>query len=144
MTLLTEGNIISAILRVPHMDPASLRPLATLSADHAGTGRSPLDHLPVSGDGPPEGEVIAGDVRRGEVGLAHAAMAAKQANNPKGRSSGAEAGRGTRNNHVFSDTTGKACHKIIACGSAKQRKKRRFTALFHLLTVEALEAHSSP
>ncbi|VDA47183.1 Group II intron-encoded protein LtrA [Klebsiella pneumoniae] len=71
-------------------------------------------------------------------------VAAKQANNPKGaesveRRSGA---RGTRNSHTCAGhRAGKACHRgCHACEAAKQRKKERFTALFHLLTVEALEA----
>ncbi len=40
---------------------------------------------------------------------------------------------------------GKACHRgCHVREAAKQRKKERFTALFHLLTVEALEAAFSP
>ncbi|VCZ60037.1 hypothetical protein BANRA_03603 [Klebsiella pneumoniae] len=73
-------------------------------------------------------------------------VAAKQANNPKGaesveRRSGGERGTATCAGH----RAGKACHRgCHACEAAKQRKKERFTALFHLLTVEALEAAFLP
>ncbi len=72
-------------------------------------------------------------------------VAAKQANNPKGAES-VERGagpRGTRNSHTCAGhRAGKACHRGCHAWreAAKQRKKERFTALFHLLTVEALEA----
>ncbi|RRE44728.1 hypothetical protein EAN88_00600 [Klebsiella pneumoniae] len=69
-------------------------------------------------------------------------VAAKQANNPKGAESVERRGRGTRNSHTCAGhRAGKACHRgCHVREAAKQRKKERFTALFHLLTVEALEA----
>ncbi len=70
-------------------------------------------------------------------------VAAKQANNPKGAESvERRSAKGTRNSHTCAGhRAGKACHRgCHAREAAKQRKKERFTALFHLLTVEALEA----
>ncbi|VCZ58686.1 hypothetical protein BANRA_03454 [Klebsiella pneumoniae] len=86
--------------------------------------------------------VIAGDVRRGEVGLAHSSGEAGEQPERSGVS-GAKEGQGERGTATCAGhRAGKACHRgCHACGeAAKQRKKERFTALFHLLTVEALEA----
>ncbi|VCX98294.1 hypothetical protein BANRA_02931 [Klebsiella pneumoniae] len=71
-------------------------------------------------------------------------VAAKQANNPKGaesverRSGPRERGTAT---HAPDTEPGKhVTEAVTRAEAAKQRKKERFTALFHLLTVEALEA----
>ncbi len=86
--------------------------------------------------------VIAGDVRRGEVGLAHSSGEAGEQPERSGVSGAKERAKGTRNSHTCAGhRAGKACHRgCRAWEAAKQRKKERFTALFHLLTVEALEA----
>ncbi len=74
-------------------------------------------------------------------------VAAKQANNPKGaesveRRSGAKRGTAT---HAPDTEPGKhVTEAVTRAEAAKQRKKERFTALFHLLTVEALEAAFLP
>lgn len=73
-------------------------------------------------------------------------VAAKQANNPKGAGvSGAkEPGpRGTQEQpHMRRTQSRESMSQRLSRvrEAAKQRKKERFTALFHLLTVEALEA----
>ncbi|GHM21477.1 hypothetical protein EBZU44_00210 [Enterobacter cloacae] len=71
-------------------------------------------------------------------------VAAKQANNPKGaesveRRSGA---KGTEQPHMRRTQSRESMSQRLSRvrEAAKQRKKERFTALFHLLTVEALEA----
>ncbi|VDA21729.1 Group II intron-encoded protein LtrA [Klebsiella pneumoniae] len=85
--------------------------------------------------------VIAGDVRRGEVGLAHSSGEAGEQPERSGVSGAKERG-GTRNSTHAPDTEpGKhVTEAVTRAEAAKQRKKERFTALFHLLTVEALEA----
>ncbi|VCY94104.1 hypothetical protein BANRA_05724 [Klebsiella pneumoniae] len=73
-------------------------------------------------------------------------VAAKQANNPKGAES-VERRSGVGNAeqpHMRRTQAGKACHRGCHAWAAKQRKKERFTALFHLLTVEDWKPHSSP
>ncbi len=74
-------------------------------------------------------------------------VAAKQANNPKGAESvERRSGAGNAEQPHAPDTEpGKhVTEAVTRAEAAKQRKKERFTALFHLLTVEALEAAFSP
>ncbi|VCZ61614.1 Group II intron-encoded protein LtrA [Klebsiella pneumoniae] len=69
-------------------------------------------------------------------------VAAKQANNPKGAES-VERRSGKRGTATHAPDTEPGKHvteAVTRAEAAKQRKKERFTALFHLLTVEALEA----
>ncbi len=72
-------------------------------------------------------------------------VAAKQANNPKGAES-VERRSGARGNaeqpHMRRTQSRESMSQRLSRvrEAAKQRKKERFTALFHLLTVEALEA----
>ncbi len=69
-------------------------------------------------------------------------VAAKQANNPKGASQWSEErGQGTRNSHTCAGQSRESMSQRLSRvrEAAKQRKKERFTALFHLLTAEALE-----
>ncbi|EOV2377187.1 group II intron reverse transcriptase/maturase [Klebsiella pneumoniae] len=72
-------------------------------------------------------------------------VAAKQANNPKGAES-VERRSGAKGNveqpHMRRTQSRESMSKRLSRvrEAAKQRKKERFTALFHLLTVEALEA----
>ncbi|VDB02605.1 hypothetical protein BANRA_05537 [Klebsiella pneumoniae] len=87
--------------------------------------------------------VIAGDVRRGEVGLAHSSGEAGEQPERSGVSGAKERGQGTRNSHMRRTQSRKACHRgCHVREAAKQRKKERFTALFHLLTVEDWKPHS--
>jgi hypothetical protein len=93
------------------------------------------------GDGPHRED--QGDVRRGEKSDS-LIVAAKQANNPKGaesveRRSGARE-RGTATHAPDTEPESMSQRLSRVREAAKQRKKERFTALFHLLTVEALEA----
>ncbi len=80
--------------------------------------------------------VIAGDVRRGEVGLAHSSGEAGEQPERSGAKGNAEQPhmRRTQSRESMSQRLSRVRE------AAKQRKKERFTALFHLLTVEALEA----
>jgi hypothetical protein len=72
-------------------------------------------------------------------------VAAKQANNPKGAES-VERRSGAKGNaeqpHMRRTQSRESMSQRLSRvrEAAKQRKKERFTALFHLLTVEALEA----
>lgn len=71
-------------------------------------------------------------------------VAAKQANNPKGAES-VERRSGAKNAeqpHMRRTQSRESMSQRLSRvrEAAKQRKKERFTALFHLLTVEALEA----
>ncbi|VCX68673.1 hypothetical protein BANRA_05201 [Klebsiella pneumoniae] len=71
-------------------------------------------------------------------------VAAKQANNPKGaesveRRSGAK-GNAEQPHMRRTQSRESMSQRLSRVEAAKQRKKERFTALFHLLTVEALEA----
>ncbi len=53
--------------------------------------------------------------------------------------------KGTRKRHTCADTEpGKHVTEAVTRAEAAKQRKKRFTALFHLLTVEALEAASSP
>ncbi|HBW3553423.1 TPA: group II intron reverse transcriptase/maturase, partial [Klebsiella pneumoniae] len=65
-------------------------------------------------------------------------VAAKQANNPKGAES-VERRSGAKGN-AEQPHMRRTQRLSRVREAAKQRKKERFTALFHLLTVEALEA----
>jgi hypothetical protein len=68
-------------------------------------------------------------------------VAAKQANNPE-RSQWSE-GAGPRERgttHAPDTEPGKHVTEAVTRAKLRKRKKERFTALFHLLTVEALEA----
>ncbi len=71
-------------------------------------------------------------------------VAAKQANNPKGAESvERRSGQGERGTATHAPDTEPGKHvteAVTRAEAAKQRKKEQFTALFHLLTVEALEA----
>ena len=73
-------------------------------------------------------------------------VAAKQANNPKGAESvERRSGANAEQPHAPDTEPGKhVTEAVTRAEAAKQRKKERFTALFHLLTVEALEAAFSP
>ncbi|QAS67017.1 DNA polymerase [Klebsiella michiganensis] len=88
--------------------------------------------------------VIAGDVRRGEVGLAHSSGEAGEQPERSGVSGAKE--RGAKGNaeqpHMRRTQSRESMSQRLSRvrEAAKQRKKERFTALFHLLTVEALEA----
>lgn len=87
--------------------------------------------------------VIAGDVRRGEVGLAHSSGEAGEQPERSGVSGAKERGQGERGTATHAPDTEPGKHvteAVTRAEAAKQRKKERFTALFHLLTVEALEA----
>ncbi len=87
--------------------------------------------------------VIAGDVRRGEVGLAHSSGEAGEQPERSGVSGAKERGQGERGTATHAPDTEPGKHvteAVTRAGTAKQRKKERFTALFHLLTVETLEA----
>ncbi len=91
--------------------------------------------------------VIAGDVRRGEVGLAHSSGEAGEQPERSGVSGAKERGQGERGTATHAPDTEPGKHvteAVTRAEAAKQRKKERFTALFHLLTVEALEAAFSP
>lgn len=72
-------------------------------------------------------------------------VAAKQANNPKGAES-VERRSGAKGNaeqpHMRRTQSRESMSQRLSRvrEAAKQRKKKRFAALFHLLTVEALEA----
>ncbi len=84
--------------------------------------------------------VIAGDVRRGEVGLAHSSGEAGEQPERSGVSGAKERGQGERGTATHAPDTEPGKHvteAVTRAGSCKQRKKERFTALFHLLTVEA-------
>ena len=76
-------------------------------------------------------------------------VAAKQANNPKGAES-VERRSGAKGNaeqpHMRRTQSRESMSQRLSRvrEAAKQRKKERFTALFHLLTVEALEAAFLP
>ncbi|MCV5654551.1 group II intron reverse transcriptase/maturase, partial [Escherichia coli] len=71
-------------------------------------------------------------------------VAAKQANNPKGAES-VERRSGAKGNaeqpHMRRTQSRESMSQRLSRvrEAAKQRKKERFTALFHLLTAEALE-----
>jgi retron-type reverse transcriptase len=72
-------------------------------------------------------------------------VAAKQANNPKGAESVERRSRAKGNAeqpHMRRTQSRESMSQRLSRvrEAAKQRKKERFTALFHLLTVEALEA----
>ncbi len=77
-------------------------------------------------------------------GLAHSSGEAGRTTTRKERSWWSEGAgpRGTRNSHTCAGhRAGKhVTEAVTRAEAAKQRKKERFTALFHLLTVEALEA----
>ncbi len=87
--------------------------------------------------------VIAGDVRRGEVGLAHSSGEAGEQPERSGVSGAKERGQGNAEQpHMRRTQSRESMSQRLSRvrEAAKQRKKERFTALFHLLTVEALEA----
>ncbi|VCZ37651.1 hypothetical protein BANRA_01205 [Klebsiella pneumoniae] len=70
-------------------------------------------------------------------------VAAKQANNPKGAESVERRSKGNAEQpHMRRTQSRESMSQRLSRvrEAAKQRKKERFTALFHLLTVEALEA----
>ncbi|SQC10083.1 Retron-type reverse transcriptase [Klebsiella pneumoniae] len=85
----------------------------------------------------------AGDVRRGEVGLAHSSCEAGEQSARSGVSGAKERGQGKRGTATHAPDTepGKYVTEVVTRAGKlpKQRKKERFTALFHLLTAEALE-----
>ena len=128
------------------MDPAGLRPRMSIRS-YAGTGRSPLTICQCRRwPAPGRRGVIAGDVRRGEVGPL--IVAAKQANNPKGAESVSEgAGQGKRGTATCAPDAEPGKHVTEAAhgrGSCEAAERTVFTALFHLLTVEAREAAFLP
>ncbi len=88
--------------------------------------------------------VIAGDVRRGEVGLAHSSGEAGEQPERSGVSGAKERGQGERGTATHAPDTEPGKHvteAVTRAGSCEAAEEReRFTALFHLLTVEALEA----
>ncbi len=87
--------------------------------------------------------VIAGDVRRGEVGLAHSSGEAGEQPERSGVSGAKERAKGNAEQpHMRRTQSRESMSQRLSRvrEAAKQRKKERFTALFHLLTVEALEA----
>ncbi len=89
--------------------------------------------------------VIAGDVRRGEVGLAHSSGEAGEQPERSGVSGAKERGQGERGTATHAPDTEPGKHvteAVTRAEAAKQRKKERFTALFHLLTVEDWKPHS--
>ncbi len=90
--------------------------------------------------------VIAGDVRRGEVGLAHSSGEAGEQPERSGVSGAKERGQGNAEQPHMRRTQSRESmsQRLSRVRAAKQRKKERFTALFHLLTVEALEAAFLP
>ncbi len=85
----------------------------------------------------------AGDVRRGEVGLAHSSCEAGEQSARSGVSGAKERGQGKRGTVTHAPDAGPGKYMSQRLSrvreAAKQRKKERFTALFHLLTTEALE-----
>ena len=130
---------------MPHWKPD--RGAETLACQYdlyAGTGRSPLTICQCRRwPAPGRRGVIAGDVRRGEVGLAHSSGEAGEQPERSGVSGAKERGQGERGTATHAPDTEPGKHvteAVTRAGTAKQRKKERFTALFHLLTVEALEA----
>jgi hypothetical protein len=76
-------------------------------------------------------------------------VAAKQANNPKGAES-VERRSGAKGNaeqpHMRRTQSRESMSQRLSRvrEAAKQRKKERFTALFHLLTAKHWKPHSSP
>ncbi len=127
------------------MDPAGSETLACQYDLYAGTGRSPPLTICQCRRWPAPGRrgVIAGDVRRGEVGLAHSSGEAGEQPERSGVSGAKERGQGERGTATHAPDTEPGKHvteAVTRAEAAKQRKKERFTALFHLLTVEALEA----
>ncbi len=125
------------------MDPAGSETLACQYDLYAGTGRSPLTICQCRRwPAPGRRGVIAGDVRRGEVGLAHSSGEAGEQPERSGVSGAKERGQGNAEQPHAPDTEPESMSQRLSRvrEAAKQRKKERFTALFHLLTVEALEA----
>ena len=126
------------------MDPAGSETLACQYDLYAGTGRSPLTICQCRRwPAPGRRGVIAGDVRRGEVGLAHSSGEAGEQPERSGVSGAKERGQGERGTaHMRRTQSRESMSQRLSRvrEAAKQRKKERFTALFHLLTVEALEA----
>ncbi len=143
VVLLTEGNIIGCDTASATWTRRGLRPwhVNTISTRERNL---PSDHLPVS-EWPAPGRrgVAAGDVRKREKSDS-LIVAAKQANNPKGRSQWSEGAgpRGTRNSHMRRTQSRESMSQeaVTRAGSCEAAEEERFTALFHLLTVEALEA----
>ncbi len=75
-------------------------------------------------------------------------VAANLANNPQGaesveRRSGAK-GNAEQPHMRRTQSRESMSQRLSRAEAAKQRKKERFTALFHLLTAEALRTHSLP
>ncbi len=129
------------------MDPAGSETPACQYDLYAGTGRSPPLTICQCRRWPAPGRrgVIAGDVRRGEVGLAHSSGEAGEQPERSGVSGAKERGQGERERkqpHMRRTQSRESMSQRLSRvrEAAKQRKKERFTALFHLLTVEALEA----
>ena len=127
------------------MDPAGSETGHVNTISTREPGRiSPPDHLPVS-EGPhrEDEESIAGDVRRGEVGLAHSSGEAgehpeKEQESVERRQGHGERGTTTCAGHRAGESMSQRLSRVQ--GFWKQRKRKNGLALFHLLTVEALEA----
>ncbi len=145
VVLLTEGNIIGCDTASATWTRRGLRPwhVNTIST------REPGDLPPLTicqcrrWPAPGRRGVIAGDVRRGEVGLAHSSGEAGEQPERSGVSGAKERGQGNAEQpHMRRTQSRESMSQRLSRvrEAAKQRKKERFTALFHLLTVEALEA----
>ncbi|VCV48985.1 hypothetical protein BANRA_03050 [Klebsiella pneumoniae] len=129
------------------MDPAGLRPGMSIRSLRGNREISPLTICQCRRwPAPGRRGVIAGDVRRGEVGLAHSSGEAGEQPERSGVSGAKERGQGERGTATHAPDTepGKHVTEAVTREAAKQRKKERFTALFHLLTVEDWKPHSLP
>ncbi len=144
VVLLTEGNIIGCDTASATWTRRGLRPRHVNTISTREPGDLPLTICQCRRwPAPGRRGVIAGDVRRGEVGLAHSSGEAGEQPERSGVSGAKERGQGERGTATHAPDTEPGKHvteAVTRAEAAKQRKKERFTALFHLLTVEALEA----
>ncbi len=148
VVLLTEGNIIGCDTASATWTRRGLRPWHVNTISTREPGDLPLTICQCRRwPAPGRRGVIAGDVRRGEVGLAHSSGEAGEQPERSGVSGAKERGQGERGTATHAPDTEPGKHvteAVTRAEAAKQRKKERFTALFHLLTVEDWKPHSSP
>lgn len=135
VVLLTEGNIIGCDTASATWTRRGLRPGMSIRSLRGNREISPLTICQCRRwPAPGRRGVIAGDVRRGEVGLAHSSGEAGEQPERSGVSGAKERVMGTRNSHTCAGhRAGKACHRgCHACG--KLRSSGRKNGLQHCST----------
>ncbi len=135
VVLLTEGNIIGVRYCECHMDPAGSETTTACQYDlYAGTGRiSPLTICQCRNVPAPGRRVIAGDVRRGEVGLAHSSGEAGEQPERSRSVERRSRARELEQPHA-PDTEPEACHRRLSRVRELLRSSGRKNGLQHCST----------